>query len=70
MGSGISLSQEQIVNIIKRDLNKEFIETIYKKDLNRYTTDGMEIFYDFTDEEELTKKIKCIDNFIKNKIRR
>ena len=66
MGSGISLSQEQIVNIIKRDLNKEFIETAYKKDLNRYTADGIEILYDFSDEEELTKKIKSIDKFIKN----
>ena len=66
MGSGFSFSDEQVANIIKRDLNNIFIKNEIKKDLNRYTQDGYEIFYDFSGEAELKNKIKEIDEFIKN----
>jgi phage pi2 protein 07 len=65
MGSGFSLSDVQVANIIKRDLKNIFNENEIKKDLNRYTTDGYEIFYDFSEETQLKNKIKEIDEFIK-----
>ena len=65
MGSGLSFTDEQVANIIKRDLNNIFNENETKKDLNRYTKDGYEIFYDFSEEAEIKKKIKEIDEFIK-----
>jgi len=57
MGSGLSLSHEQVINIIERDLYKNLKEVELKQDLNRYTDDGIEIFYDFSEEEKV-KKIK------------
>jgi hypothetical protein len=65
MGSGLSLCHEQVVNIIKRDLINTFKENEVKKDLNRYTRDGFEIFYDYSEEVKLKEKIKEIDNFVK-----
>jgi hypothetical protein len=65
MGSGFSFSDEQVANIIKRDLKNSFKENENKKDLNRFTQDGYEIFYDFSEEAEIKKKIKEIDEFIK-----
>jgi len=65
MGSGLSFTDEQVAHIIKRDLKKIFNENEIKKDLNRYTQDGYEIFYDFSEEAEIKKKIKEIDEFIK-----
>jgi len=64
MGSGFSFSDEQVANIIKRDLKISFNENENKKDLNRFTPDGYEIFYDFSEEAEIKKKIKEIDAFI------
>ena len=66
MGSGFSLSDSQVANIIKRDLINIFKENENKKDLNRYTADGYEIFYDFTEEAQLKNKIIEIESFIKN----
>jgi flagellin-specific chaperone FliS len=66
MGSGFSLTEVQVANIIKRDLKNIFNENENKKDLNRYTADGYEIFYDFTEEAQLKNKITEIDAFIKN----
>jgi predicted component of type VI protein secretion system len=65
MGSGFSLTEVQVANIIKRDLKNIFNENENKKDLNRYTADGYEIFYDFSEEQQLLNKIKEIDAFIK-----
>jgi predicted component of type VI protein secretion system len=65
MGSGFSLTEVQVANIIKRDLKNIFNENENKKDLNRYTEDGYEIFYDFSEEQQLLNKIKEIDAFIK-----
>ena len=65
MGAGLSFTDEQVANIIKRDLKNIFNENETKKDLNRYTQDGYEIFYDFSEEAEIKKKIKEIDEFIK-----
>jgi uncharacterized FlaG/YvyC family protein len=64
MGSGLSLTNEQVVNIIKRDLKEAFKENEIKKDLNRYTADGIEIFQDFSEEAKLRKTIKEIDEFV------
>ena len=66
MGSGLSLTNEQVVNIIKRDLKEAFKENEIKKDLNRYTADGIEIFQDFSEEAKLKKTIKEIDEFVEN----
>ncbi len=61
MGSGISLSKKQIIDIIKRDLKKSFYDTQNNRIL--YTDDGYEIFYDFSDEITYMNKIKEINNF-------
>jgi len=63
MGAGLSFSQDQVIEIIKRDLKKTFKECQQIQDLNRYTKDGIEIYYDFSHEEMLKKKIKEIENF-------
>lgn len=65
MGSGLSLTYEQVKNIIERDLNIKFKELEHQKDLNRYTDDGIEIFYDFSNEENLIKQKREIYEFIK-----
>ena len=64
MGSGQSLTHEQVVNIIKRDLIKALNEEHSNRP--RYTDDGAEIFYDFSDEVKLNKKIKELQQFINN----
>lgn len=64
MGSGFSFSDEQVANIIKRDLITVYNEIEKKKDLNRYTLDGYEIFYDFSEEVDLKIKIQQVNEFI------
>ena len=64
MGSGLSLSHEQVINIIIRDLHKNLKEVELKQDLNRYTQDGYENFYDFSDEANFKNKIKEVNEFI------
>jgi hypothetical protein len=64
MGSGISLSKEQVVGIIKRELRNDFNIKQYNKPL--YDENGYEIYYDFTDEANYIKTLKKLHNFIKN----
>ena len=64
MGSGLSLTHEQTINIIERDLINIFKENENKKDLNRFTQDGYEIFYDFSEEANFKNKIKEVNEFI------
>ena len=61
MGSGISLSKEQIVHIIKRELTKEFYE---KQNNKNITCDGCLIYYDFSDEVEYNNMLKKLDKYI------
>jgi hypothetical protein len=61
MGSGISLSKKHIIQIIKRDLIKDFNEKENNKDMY---CNGYIIYYDFEDEYKLNKLLKSIDNFI------
>ena len=62
MGSGLSLSHQQVVDIIKRDLKR----VLNEEQLNRarFTDDGYEIFYDFSDEVNLKNKIKELQQFV------
>jgi hypothetical protein len=67
MGSGISLGEIQISEIIKRDLVNKF-----NKDqtmLPLYTDDGYEIYRDFSEEVELNNTIKEINLYTNHKIR-
>jgi hypothetical protein len=65
MGSGLSLTHKQVIYIIKRDL---YIDFQYKQSiLPRYTDDGYEIFYDYSDEVILNNIMKEIDLFVKNR---
>jgi len=73
MGSGISLDEKQIADIIKRQLIKKFEEE--QTMLPLYTDDGYEIYRDFSDEVRLNNIIKEVylyanydyKNKIKNK---
>jgi len=73
MGSGISLDEKQIADIIKRQLIKKFEEE--QTMLPLYTDDGHEIYRDFSDEVRLNNIIKEVylyanydyKNKIKNK---
>ena len=62
MGSGQSLTHKQVVQLIKRDLIKVLNEDHQTRP--RYTDDGAEIFYDFSDEVKLNKKIKELEFFV------
>jgi hypothetical protein len=62
MGSGQSLTHKQVVQLIKRDLIKALNEDHQTRP--RYTDDGIEIFYDFSDEVRLNKKIKNLELFV------
>jgi hypothetical protein len=64
MGSGLSLTYDQVVFIIERDLNKMFNELESQKELNRFTNDGFEIFYDFSNEEKLIKQKRDLYKFV------
>ena len=61
MGSGISLSKEHVVQLIKRDLRKEFYDSQQNRPI--YTDDGYEIYYDFTDEANYSKMVKKLNDF-------
>jgi hypothetical protein len=67
MGSGLSLTHEQVANIVERDL----IITLNQEQINRprFTDDGYEIFYDYSDEVKLNNKINEIKRFINSKPR-
>jgi len=62
MGSGISLDYEQLSNIVKRDLVKEFNEKQVM--FNPYTIEGYLIYTDFSEEQELKQRIQKINNFV------
>ena len=64
MGSGISLSEKQLCDIIQRDLVKDYYEKQAKLPL--YTEDGYEIFRDFSDEVALNNLIKKVHLYVKN----
>jgi hypothetical protein len=64
MGSGISLTNEQLVHIIKRDVTIKFYEDENMKDVT--TVDGYLIYYDFAEEVKYTKKLKELDLYVKN----
>ena len=64
MGSGISLNKNQIITIIKRNMIDEF--ELIENTKPKYTYDGYEIYYDFTNEYNLTQKIKMLDKIQKN----
>jgi hypothetical protein len=61
MGSGISLNKNQIIHIIKRDIKRCFYDD--QNNRIRYTDDGYEIFYDFSDEVLYMNKLKEINRF-------
>jgi hypothetical protein len=63
MGSGISLSKEQLVDIIKRELRNDF--NIKQNSKPLYDDNGYEIYYDFTDEANYIKTLKQLHYFIK-----
>lgn len=63
MGSGISLNKDQVIEIIKRDLYKEFSD--HQQQRPKFTNCGYEIFYDFSDEVQLNKLILSIDKYRK-----
>jgi hypothetical protein len=60
MGAGISLSKNQITDIIKRELNKNFYENENKKD--KYC-DGYIIYETFDDEVNFKNIIRLINEF-------
>jgi|688.fasta_scaffold2184873_1 hypothetical protein len=65
MGSGISLTHQQVVDIIQRDLVLGFNQEYLNRP--RFTEDGYEIFYDFSDEVNLKNKIKELQYFVNSR---
>ena len=67
MGSGISLSHYQVVYMIQRQLENAHNEWEHMRP--RTTDDGYEIYYDFSEEVALNKKIRELHQFLirKNK---
>ena len=63
MGSGISMCENQIADIIERELVKDYYEK--QAQLPLYTDDGYEIFRDFSDEVVLHNKIKKVHFYVK-----
>jgi hypothetical protein len=84
MGAGISLSNDQIINIIKRDLAKEYFGKKYNKEYNiknnkKYndknndknndkSNDKNNNLHDITYYFNLIKELNIIKENIKNKI--
>ena len=65
MGSGISLNKQQIIFIIKREMEKEFYEKQYGKPLYY---DGYIIHETFDDEEFYLKKLRELEIYNINNI--
>jgi len=63
MGSGITLSDNQVAEIIERELFKEYYEKQTK--IKEFTDEGYEIYRDFSDEVNLNKKIQKIYMYVK-----
>lgn len=62
MGSGISLSYEQIASLIKRELKIKF--DYEQRFLPQYCEDYL-IYRDYLEEQKLLSKLKSIDNHVK-----
>jgi hypothetical protein len=62
MGSGISLSEKQVCEIVKRDMTKEYYDAQYMKP--RFI-DGFEIPEDFSDEVNWRTQLKKVEYFTK-----
>ena len=60
MGSGISLSREQIINIIKKEIEYEF-KLIESKKIY-FTDDGYPTYENFDNEENYWDKMKYLDS--------
>ena len=66
MGSGISsLTKEEIVFIIKRDLKKELDDYTNTREV---CCEGYEIYYDFSEEVNHNDTIKKIDKFVRKEL--
>ena len=59
MGSGISLSREQIIITIKRELEYEF--NLAESIKIYFTDDGYQIYENFDDEEIYLKNVKHLN---------
>ena len=63
MGSGISLSEKQVVCMIEHELERVYRE---KENLRpRTTDDGYEIYYDFSEEAALNKTVRELHRFLR-----
>jgi hypothetical protein len=63
MGSGISLNKEQIIYIIKREIEWEYKQReLYKCPINEF---GFLNYETFDDEELFIKKIQILDRYLK-----
>ena len=67
MGSGISLTKDQVIIILKREIYNEYLEIHNSRQI--FTDDGYEIYYDYSDEVELNEKLKLIDIFRRKELR-
>ena len=65
MGAGITLDNNQIADIIIRQLIDQFYDEQRTQPL--YTEDGYEIYHDFSDEVALNKRINEIYLYCCNK---
>jgi hypothetical protein len=63
MGSGITLSDSQVAEIIERELFKEYYEEQTK--IKKFTDEGYEIYRDFSDEVKLNEKIQKVYMYVK-----
>jgi hypothetical protein len=61
MGSGISLNNNQVIEIVKRDLIKNFNDNESNK--NIYSDDGYIIYYDFNEEIVLKNTLKLLEQY-------
>jgi hypothetical protein len=62
MGSGISLSREQMIEIIQIQLKEEFEEKQNSK--NKLNNDGYLLYENFDEEENFHIKIRNLDNLL------
>lgn len=63
MGSGISLSREQIIQIIKKTIKNEF--EIKERINPKESDDGYLLYDNFDDEELFNKKIRYLDSLLR-----
>lgn len=68
MGAGITLNKEQIIRLIHRELQHRLHENQTHRP--RFTDDGYEIFYDFSDEVDLSNLLEEVQSFRDKEIRK